>query len=101
MLAPMKPRVVGVKVASVAVTAALAFCSMPGPVGAGTTGKLTGLVVDAKNQPLGGANVILIGVPFGAATDMEGRYTILNVPAGTYSVKASLIGYSPTTVQNV
>src|SRR2546428_3840110 len=97
----MKTRDFAVNVASVSFTAALALCSVASGLRAGTTGKLAGVVLDAKNQPLGGANVILIGVPFGAAPDMEGRYTILNVPAGTYSVKASLIGYSPTTVQNV
>src|SRR6266850_5409330 len=68
---------------------------------AGTLGKLSGVVLDAKNQPLAGANVIVVGIPFGAATDMEGRYAIFNVPVGTYSVKLSLIGYASTTVQSV
>ena len=81
--------------------AALAVCSPATPVFAGTVGKLTGIVMDAKKQPLAGANVILVGVPLGAATDLEGRYTILNIPAGTYTVKASLIGYAPTSVQNL
>jgi outer membrane receptor protein involved in Fe transport len=81
--------------------AALAVCAPATPAFAGTVGKLTGIVMDAKKQPLAGANVILVGVRLGAATDLEGRYAILNVPAGTYSVKASLIGYAPTTVQNL
>jgi hypothetical protein len=58
-------------------------------------------VHDNKKQPLEGANVILVGVPLGAITDATGHYTILNVPAGTYTVKVSYIGYAPTTVQNV
>ena len=81
--------------------AALASCFTVHGLHAGTVGKLSGSVLDMKQQPLGGANVILVGVPLGAATDMEGRYTILNIPAGGYTVKVSLIGYSPTTVQNV
>src|SRR5206468_1781262 len=44
---------------------------------------------------------ILVGVPLGAASDPDGRYGILNVPAGTYLVKVSLIGYAATTVQNL
>jgi outer membrane receptor protein involved in Fe transport len=66
--------------------------------GAGTMGKVSGVVRDAKQQPLAGVNVALIGVPLGAISDLEGRYTILNVPAGTYSIKASLIGHQTTTV---
>ncbi|HEX3073632.1 MAG TPA: TonB-dependent receptor plug domain-containing protein, partial [Ignavibacteriales bacterium] len=30
----------------------------------------------------------------GAATDMDGNYKILNVPAGTYKIRASYIGYT-------
>jgi hypothetical protein len=57
-------------------------------------GKLTGLVVDDKtNEPLIGANIIVEGTRLGAATDTKGRYLILNVPAGTQTVTASLIGY--------
>jgi len=88
------------KVASVALVAALAICC-PLATHASTVGKLTGVVHDDKKQPLEGANVILVGVPLGAITDATGHYTILNVPAGTYTVKVSYIGYAPTTVQNV
>src|SRR6266545_3844438 len=97
----MKPGDVVSRVASVAVMAALAFGSIPPGSYAGTVGKLSGVVLDPKKQPLGGANVILVGVPLGAATDMGGGYTILNVPAGTYTVKVSLIGYAPTAVQGL
>ena len=63
--------------------------ALAGGARAGTTGKLAGVVRDAKKQPLPGANIILVGVPLGAASDPDGRYGILNVPAGTYSVKVS------------
>src|SRR5258708_14505915 len=68
---------------------------------AGTTGRLTGRVADPKQQPLAGATVAVVGVPLGAAVDADGRYSILNVPAGTYSVKASLIGYRGVTQTGV
>ena len=89
------------RIASVAALATLAACALASAARAGTVGKLTGLVLDAKKQPLAGANVILVGVPLGAASGIDGRYTILNIPAGTYSVKVSLIGYNPTTIQNL
>src|SRR5439155_11670089 len=89
------------RLASVALVAALAICCAALPLHAGTVGKLTGVVLDSKKHPLEFANVILVGVPLGAVTDTAGRYTILNVPAGTYSVKVALLGYAPTTVQSV
>src|SRR5437867_9814287 len=97
----MKLRELALRAASVAVTAALALCSLAPDLRAGTTGKLSGVVRDAKKQPLPGANIILVGVPLGAASDADGRYSILNVPAGTYTVKVNLIGYASTSVQNV
>jgi len=97
----MKLRELALRAASVATTATLALCSLTLAARAGTTGKLAGVVRDAKKQSLPGANVILVGVPLGAASDADGRYSILNVPAGTYTVKVSLIGYASTSVQNV
>ena len=48
---------------------------------AGTTGKIVGLVNDKKNgEPLIGANVIVQNTPYGAATDIEGNYYILQLP---------------------
>ena len=58
------------------------------------TGSVTGTVTsaDAANA-LSSVNVRLVGTALGAATDTQGRFTISNVPAGTYTVRASLIGY--------
>ena len=69
---------------------------------AGTTGKISGKVLDAGNhEPLIGANVVILGTTLGAATDFEGNYFIINIPPGKYQVKASLIGYNTVTIQNV
>ncbi len=69
---------------------------------AGTTGKLVGKVVDAQSkEPLVGANIILVGTNLGAATDVNGRFVILNIPPGSYSVKISMIGYEPVVVEGV
>jgi hypothetical protein len=74
---------------------------LPAGVRAGTTGKISGRVVDAKKQPLTGVNVMLVGQRLGALTDEDGRYQILNVPAGTYQVRFNLIGYGPKVVDGV
>jgi CarboxypepD_reg-like domain len=57
-------------------------------------GKINGQVKDAINKaPLLGANVIIEGTTLGAATDLNGSYTIFNIPPGSYNVKVSYIGY--------
>lgn len=68
---------------------------------AGTTGKLKGKVTDQAGEPLIGANVLVVGSSFGAATDINGEYTILNLVAGTYEVRASYIGYQSVVFSNV
>lgn len=57
-------------------------------------GTVTGTVVEADEQaPLPSVNVGLAGTSLGAATDENGRFTISDVPVGTYTVEASLVGY--------
>jgi len=69
---------------------------------AGTTGKLTGLVMDGNTgQPLMGCNIILEGTYSGAASDYDGRYIILNIPPGEYRIKAQMIGYQTRIVEKV
>ncbi len=61
---------------------------------AGTTGKIAGRVVDARTkEPLAGANVYLKGTNFGASTDEDGDYYIINIPVGTYTIIVSYVGY--------
>ncbi|HEX9654392.1 MAG TPA: TonB-dependent receptor [bacterium] len=69
---------------------------------AGTTGKIAGKIIDAKTkEPLIGVNVLLTGTNLGAASKADGTYFILNVSPGVYQVKATMIGYAITTVNNV
>ena len=66
-----------------------------------TTGKLTGVVQGDDGSALVGANVIILGTGSGASAGDAGDYTILNVPAGSYTVMASYIGYASKEVSNV
>lgn len=67
-----------------------------------TTGKISGSVVDKKTQePLFGANVLIMGTTMGAAVNFDGEYFILNISPGEYSVKVSMVGYAPVIFQGV
>ncbi|MEM1269119.1 MAG: TonB-dependent receptor [Bacteroidota bacterium] len=81
----------------------LAFALLLAPVAAwAQTGKLSGTVVDrTTNEPLPGATVVIEGTQLGAAADANGEYFIIGVPAGTYSIIASFIGYEPTRFEQV
>jgi outer membrane receptor protein involved in Fe transport len=68
---------------------------------ADTKGKLTGRIVDAKNQPVLGANVQLVGTTLGAAASEDGYYLILNVPVGGYTARVSAVGYQTNLVKEV
>lgn len=57
-----------------------------------------GTVLDAaNNEPLIGATVLPIGGGQGAATDIDGNFTI-NVPANVKSIKVSYVGYQEKTL---
>jgi len=69
---------------------------------AGNTGKIAGVVSDSKTkEPLIGANVVVEGASLGASTDIDGKYVILNVPPGRYSVSVSYVGYRRVRIDNV
>ena len=57
------------------------------------TGGIEGFVLDeSTGEPLIGANVML-AENIGAATDVDGKFVIKNIPAGNYKLRASYIGY--------
>ncbi|MFA5729408.1 MAG: carboxypeptidase-like regulatory domain-containing protein, partial [Candidatus Neomarinimicrobiota bacterium] len=61
---------------------------------------IRGTVSDSQTaRNLVGANVFLVGTALGSATDIEGNYRIGSVPAGTYTMRISYIGYSNLEVE--
>ncbi len=68
--------------------------------------RLDGRVVDAVTQAtLPGANVAVLGpdgaVIGGAATDVDGAFSVAGLPAGSYRVVASFVGYDAQTRTDV
>ena len=69
---------------------------------AAVTSQITGTVTDKANgEPLIGVTVAVQGTSLGAISDVDGRYTILNVPVGTYTIVFSAVGYATVEVSNV
>ena len=69
---------------------------------AGEFGKVSGVVTDKRtHEQLIGANVVLVGTPLGASSDKSGEYFILRVPPGTYTLRASMLGYREVAIRNV
>jgi len=67
-------------------------------------GTITGAVKNSSGVPQMGAAVkILVGAGEVATvfTDAQGRYTAVNLPAGTYSVRASATAFLPSLRENV
>ena len=56
---------------------------------------VSGTVTDAATgDALPGANVVVVGTNMGAAASADGSFSISNVPAGSYTITASVIGYA-------
>lgn len=64
------------------------------------SGTVAGRVTDTDTgDPLVGANVTVMGTNLGAATDINGEYSIGNVPSGSQRLKANYIGYGSGTLE--
>lgn len=55
-------------------------------------GSITGKVLTADGKPAEDVSIVLQSINRGTISAKDGRYTIKNVPAGTYTVVASLVG---------
>lgn len=65
-------------------------------------GTIAGTVTDAETgEALPGVNVVVVGTQQGAATDAQGRYQIPALEPGTYSVRATFVGYQESVREGV
>ena len=66
------------------------------------SGTITGTIVDKQNgEALIGANIFLEGTTLGAASDIDGNYTIKGIAPGHYTLIASMVSYTKIRVTNV
>lgn len=65
------------------------------------TGVLRGRVTDELGKPLQWVNVTVEHASTGGQTGVRGDYLIPNVPAGTYTVRVSMVGFARTNQDSV
>ena len=63
-------------------------------------GDVTGIVRDSlNNETLPNAVVFLVGERFRTLTDEFGRFTLVNVPVGEYTLRVEYLGYLPIELE--
>lgn len=98
----MPAALVAVVPALLASAALATSLSAQGAPAAGSTGRITGRVVDAgTGQGITDAGVQVVGTMLGTQTGVDGRFTIANIPAGTVTLQVRRIGYGPKTVTGI
>ena len=66
------------------------------------TGAISGTIINAvTKQPLEGASLSVQSLNSTNVTDSLGRYRIINIPAGSYTITASFIGFETDNRYNV
>ncbi|OYT16238.1 MAG: hypothetical protein B7C24_08830 [Bacteroidetes bacterium 4572_77] len=77
------------------------FLLLPVSLFAGNNGTLTGKVVDEDGKGKIGANVFIVGTTRGTKVlRPDGKYDVRGIPAGSYDVKVTYIGFEPV-IKNV
>ena len=69
-------------------------------------GQLSGTVSDDSGSPIVGANVVLEGAALtegktGVSSDEGGRFVLTDIPAGTYVLRITHIGFSELVLADV
>lgn len=64
-------------------------------------GSISGRVIDTKSETIIGANVVIDGTTVGAATDLDGNFTISRLQPGTYNLVVSSVTYKTQTITDV
>ena len=86
-------------------TFVLMFCSVIA-IAQVTTSSIKGLILDETDQPLPGANIVVVHTPtgttYGVATNFDGRYNLINLRVGgPYTVTISYVGYKEQVLDNI
>jgi outer membrane receptor protein involved in Fe transport len=63
--------------------------------------RLSGKILNERNEPLAGVSVKVVGTNVGTSTDVEGRFSLNLIPQQKYELEFSAIGYETKTISDV
>ena len=70
-------------------------------IGIGTFGfaqtNINGNVVDQNNEPIPGANIVIVGKTIGTVTDFDGNFNLATSEIPPFKIEVSSIGYTSST----
>ncbi|MCP4726291.1 MAG: TonB-dependent receptor [bacterium] len=76
--------------------------SYSGSSSSSTYGRIAGKIIDKKTGfVLPSVNITIVNTTKGSSTNFKGEYYIIGVPVGSYTIKASSVGYSTAVVEDV
>ena len=58
---------------------------------------INGNVVDQNNEPIPGANIVIVGTTIGTVTDFDGNFNLATSEVPPFKIEISSIGYSSAT----
>ncbi|WP_143536950.1 carboxypeptidase-like regulatory domain-containing protein, partial [Rubricoccus marinus] len=71
----------------------------PEDAGRQASGAIAGVITLADTgEPVPGASIALVGTPRGAASNIDGEFTIADVPAGDHEVRVAYVGMVAQTL---
>ncbi|HEX6182179.1 MAG TPA: carboxypeptidase regulatory-like domain-containing protein, partial [Chitinophagaceae bacterium] len=65
------------------------------------TGKISGKVLNQKNEAVPGVSIKIVGAPGGVTTDIEGRFTLTLHSDKKYELEFSAVGYTSKTISEI
>ncbi|WP_420450125.1 carboxypeptidase-like regulatory domain-containing protein [Candidatus Palauibacter sp.] len=61
---------------------------------------MTGIVItEATSEPIEGARITLVDTDYRAVTSREGRFSLADLPPGSYRIRASCPGYTSPVLE--
>jgi outer membrane receptor protein involved in Fe transport len=66
------------------------------------TGSISGTIIDAKTkEAIIGASILVKDTQLGTSADLDGKFTIKNVPTGTQAIVVTFVTYATQTISDI
>lgn len=68
-------------------------------LGYAQSGNIQGIITDENGLTIPGSTVAIQSIKKGTVTDFNGKYTLVNIPEGNYTLTIEYLGYADTTIE--